>query len=57
MKLESFKSEKFRELESNELGKINGGNNVNSAQEVDNTGVTVTWTIAEKRTDHICSDC
>lgn len=56
MKLESFKSEKFRELESNELGKINGGNNVNSALET-GTGVTVTWTIADKRTDEICSDC
>ncbi|MFB9095828.1 MULTISPECIES: hypothetical protein [Flavobacterium] len=56
MKLESLKTEKFRKLESNELGNINGGNNINLAQDT-GTGVTVTWTKAEKKTDDVCSDC
>ncbi|WP_445458257.1 bacteriocin [Flavobacterium sp. HNIBRBA15423] len=55
MKLESLKSEKFRKLENNELNKINGGND-NLSQEI-GTGVTVTWTKLEHRTDEICSDC
>lgn len=54
MKLESFKSEKFTKLNNSELNKINGGLTKDLSQE---TGVTVTWTVAEKRTDHICSDC
>ncbi len=52
MKLESLKSEKFRKLENNELNKINGGN-----APVQQTGVTVTWTVADRKTDNVCSDC
>jgi len=53
MKLESLKSEKFTKLDNAELGKINGGVKDLTAD----SGVTVTWTKAENKSDDSCSDC
>lgn len=58
MKLESFKSEKFTKLKNSELNKINGGKaEITQDPVLPGTGVTLTWTLAEKRTDESCSDC
>lgn len=55
MKLESLKSEKFRKLENEEMNKVNGG--MNKLNDLVDSGVTITWTKSENKTDDDCSDC